>query len=153
MSPLHLSYRLTRRQQLAAHVGIWWRYPIALVGVTGTLIAVVLLAVRFSAWFLLLLCFPLPPFNNVPRLVAGFVRPLLWGRCALDVAIENDRLGYRAGREYLWAPLDTVDGVYRFRDDTWTISFQDGPLISIPVAAIDARYIEHIRNAGTAGAR
>lgn len=144
--PLHLTYRLTRRQQLASHLGIWLRFWPAFVVVLLSLVGTLALAARGSWWFLLLLCLPLPPFNNIPRLLGGVIGPLLWGRRTLDLVLEPARLGYLDGADRAWMDLSTVDGVHRFRADTWTISFTDGPHITVPVSAIDLRYIEHVRS-------
>jgi len=145
--PVHLSYRLTRRQQLSAHVQTWlsiWPGWILMVVVPALVVG---LAVMKSLWFLLLLLVP-PLTNNLPRFVAGFVQPLLWGSRSMDVFIDADRIGFLHGKDRHWLPLADVDRVDR-GDDLWMISSSDAR-IDIPVAAIDEACLAHLRERSAA---
>jgi hypothetical protein len=138
----HLAYELSRRQQLVAHLGTWlcyWPGALMLVAVAAT---AVILAVLTSPWFLLMLLLP-PINNNLPRLIAGFVKPLVSGVQRMDVIIEEDRIGFLLGRDRLWLPLDEIVRIERF-GDVWAILGSDAG-IDIPVSAVDEKYVTHMR--------
>jgi hypothetical protein len=138
----HISYFLTRRQLLVAHLGTWlsfWPGVILMVVVPA---GVVTLAVLKSPWFLLLLLLP-PLMNNLPPFIAGLVNPLLRGSRRMDVVIEEHRLGYLCGPDWQWLPLEDIVRVERF-GDVWVITSSDA-IIEIPVSAIDERCIAHLR--------
>jgi hypothetical protein len=141
LDPIHLSYELSRRQRLVAHLGTWLCYWPALLMMVGVAI-VVTLAVRKSPWFLVILLLP-PMMNNVPRFIAGCVSPLFSGRLHMDLVIEKDRIGYRFGQDRQWLPLEEIVRIERF-GDVWVI-VSSGPAIDIPVSAVDEKYIAHMR--------
>ena len=96
--PIHISYELSRRQRLVAHLGTWLCYLPGLLLMLVVPAIVVTLAVLKSPWFLALLLLP-PLTNNLPRFVAGLLTPLLFGSERMDVVIEEDRIGYWIGQD------------------------------------------------------
>ncbi|HEU0006103.1 MAG TPA: hypothetical protein VFS12_08945 [Terriglobia bacterium] len=150
--PFHVSYELTRRQRLVAHLGTWlcfWPGLLLMVAVPAIVVA---LAVLKSPWFLLILLLP-PLMNNLPRFVAGIVNPLLLGSQPMDVVIEQDRIGCLYGQDRQWLPLEEIGRVQRF-GDVWVIT-SSCTVIDIPVSAVDET-IAHIRamsEKGQEGAR
>ena len=140
--PVHISYGLSRRQRLVAHLGTWLCYWPGLFLMLAVPAIVVTLAVLKSPWFLALLLLP-PLLNNLPRFVAGLLTPLLFGPERMDVAIEEDRIGYLIGQDRLWLPLQEIVRVGRF-GDVWAI-VNTAANIYIPVSAVDEKHIAHIR--------
>ena len=140
--PVHISYELSRRQRLVAHLGTWLCYWSGLFLMLAVPAIVVTLAVLKSPWFLALLLLP-PLLNNLPRFLAGLLTHVLFGPERMDVAIEEDRIGYLIGQDRLWLPLHEIVRVERF-GDVWTI-VSTAANIYIPVSAVDEKYIAHIR--------
>jgi hypothetical protein len=130
-----------------AHLRIWareWRGFVIFVG--PALAVVVWLSCRVSPWFLLVLLFPVP-FSNLHRFIAGILQPLFVGKRHMEIAIEDDRLGYYQSGRYEWLSLDRICGIDRFSKDAWTIGTHDGVVITIPVSAIEQKIIDHVRSA------
>ncbi len=146
--PVQLSYTLSRRQRLVAHVGMWLHYWPGLLLLLTIVAVVVALAVLKSAWFLLILLVGLPPINNLHNLLAGFLQPLLLGPQQVEVTLEESRIGFRFGsgsdKEPTWLPLEEIVHVERF-GDVHTLLGAGGIAINIPVTLVDARYLEHVR--------
>ena len=140
--PVHTSYELSRRQRLVAHLGTWLCYWPGLFLMLAVPAIVVTLAVLKSPWFLALLLLP-PLLNNLSRFVAGLLTLLLFGPERMDVAIEEDRIGYLIGQNRLWLPLQEIVRVGRF-GDVWAI-VSTAANIYIPVSAVDEKHIAHIR--------
>ncbi len=140
--PVHISYHLGRRQCLVAHFGVWLCYWPGLLLMLAVPAIVVTLAFLKSAWFLALLMLP-PLMNNLPRFFAGLLTPFLFGPRRMDVAIEEDRIGYLIGQDRLWLPFHEIVRVRRF-GNVWTI-VSHAANIYIPVSAVDEKYIAHIR--------
>jgi hypothetical protein len=61
----------------------------------------------------------------------------------MDVAIEEDRIGYLIGQDRLWVPLQEIVRVERF-GDVWAI-VSAAANVYIPVSAVDEKYIAHMR--------
>ena len=140
--PVHISYELSRRQRLVAHLGTWLCYWPGLLLMLAVPAIVVTLAVLKSPWFLLLLLLH-PLLNNLPRFVAGLLTPLLFGPERMDVAIEEDRIGYLIGQDRLWLPLQEIVRMERF-GDVWAI-VSTAANIYIPVSAVEEKHIAHMR--------
>ncbi len=142
--PIHISYELSRRQRLVAHVGMWLCYWQGLLMLGVVVAGVIVLAVLKSLWFLLILLIGVPPLNNLHRLLAGLVNPLVFGPLRMDVTIEENRMGYRLGQVERWIPSDEIVRVERF-GDVWVILTSDGAGIDIPVSMIAEEPMEHLR--------
>ncbi len=142
LEPVHISYELSRRRRLLAHLGTWLCYWPGLFLMLAVPAIVVTLAVLKSPWFLALLLLP-PLLNNLPRFVGGLLTPLLFESERMDVAIEEDRIGYLIGQDRLWVPLQEIVRVERF-GDVWAI-VSTAANIYIPVSAVDEKYIAHVR--------
>ena len=140
--PVHISYELSRRQRLVAHLGTWLCYGPGLFLMLAVPAIVVTLAVLKSPWFLALLLLP-PLLNNLPRFIAGLVAPLLFGSERVDVAIEEDRIGYLIGQDWLWLPLQEIVRVERFAD-VWAI-VSTAANIYIPISAVDEKHIARMQ--------
>ncbi len=140
--PVHISYELSRRQRLVSHLGTWRCYWPGLTMMVAIVAIIVAMAVLKSPWFLLLLLLP-PMMNNLPRFIGGFMNPLVFGSQRMEVVIEQNRLGCLFGQEQQWLPLQEIVRVERF-GDVWAI-LCSGPVIDIPVSAVDEKYIAHIR--------
>ncbi len=140
--PVHISYELSRRRRLIAHLGTWLCYWPGLLLMLGVSAIVVTLAVLMSPWFLAVLLLP-PLLNNLPRFVGGLLTPLLFDSVRMDVAIEEDRIGYLIGPDRLWVPLREIVRVERF-GDVWAI-VSTVANIYIPVSAVDENCIAHLR--------
>ena len=150
LDPVHISYVLTRRQRLVAHLGTWLGFWPGLLMMLAVPAIVVALAVRTSPWFLLILLLP-PLTNNLPRFLAGIANSLVLGPQRMDVVIEDARIGYLFGQDRQWLPLEEIVRVERF-GDVWVI-VSSGIGIDIPVSAIDAKSIAHIRALSEKGRR
>jgi len=140
--PVHISYELSRRQRLVAHLGTWlgdWPGFLLMLAVPAI---VVTLAVLKSPWFLALLLLP-PLMNNLPRFVAGLFVSLLCGSEHMDVVIEEDRIGYLIGQNRLWLPLQEIVRLKRF-GDVWAI-VSHAANIYIPISVVDEKYVAHMR--------
>jgi hypothetical protein len=140
--PVHLSFVLTRRQQLVAYLGTWlsfWPGVFLMLVVPAGVIA---LAALKSPWFLLVLLVPPLP-NNLPPFIAGLVNPLLWGSRRVEVVIDEHRIGNSFGQDWQWLPLEDISRVKRF-GDVWVIASSD-TVIDIPVSAIDERCMARLR--------
>src|SRR5262249_3284896 len=137
--PVRIAYELSRRQLLAGHLATWigtWSGLIGTVGMLGIVAVVIVLAWRVSPWFLLLLLVFFPAWNNGVLFVAGLVRPLLFGRQHVEVAVEEDRIGERVGPGWHWVPLAEVDCITRFGGVWAVLKFSDIS-IYLPTAQID----------------
>ena len=142
LDPVHVSYELSRRQRLVAHLGMWLCYWPGLLMMLVVPAIVVTLAVLKSPWFLLMLLLP-PLMNNLPRFVAGLASALLLGSQRMDVVIEEDRIGDLFGQDRQWLPLEEIVRVERF-GDVWVI-VSHSSVIDIAVSAVDEKYIAHMR--------
>jgi hypothetical protein len=69
----------------------------------------------------------------------------------MDVVVEENGLGYATKSDRLWIFLDGIIRIQKYSKDTWTIFHFNGTVISIPVHAIDEKYIEHMRKKGERG--
>lgn len=146
---VQVSCELTRRQLLAGHVGTWlgsWPGPFGALGMLGIVAFVLAMAWRVSPWFLLSLIVLFPAWTNSVRFVAGLARLVPSGRARVDVVVEADRIGRRAGQEWYWVPRETIDRVGRF-GGVWILLKPGDISIHIPAPAIDDGPIAHIRAA------
>ena len=142
-----IEYGLTRRQRLMAHLGVWalWLPPLVIVagGISALIIAI---SVAVSPWFL--------PFLVVPlwlarRFTSGLLNVLFVRLQHVDVVIEEDGLRFDTeGGFWTYGVAGDFTGIAQLRKysrDTWTILSGNGFVVSIPVAAIEQQYIDHIR--------
>ncbi len=139
----HIEYDLSRRQRLVAHVGVWAPYlgGLVLIGGGGTALFVSL-AVSVSPWLGLLILLPL---WLVRGFIIGLVNVIFVGIHHMDVIVEENGLGYATESERLWIFLDGIIRIQKYSKDTWTIIHHNGTVVSIPTAAIEERYVEHMR--------
>ena len=143
----HIEYDLSRRQRLAAHLGVWAPcLPGLVLFVGGSIVLIKVLSSLVSRWFVVL--------SVVPLLVAvgklfGFLRGLLNAVFIplqhMDIIVEETALGFMARGERFWVFLDGITRIQKYSKDTWTIFHRNGTVINIPVSAIDERYIDHMR--------
>jgi len=140
----HIEYDLSRRQRLVAHFGVWAPYLVGLIVIGGGGTAlVVYLAVSVSPWFALLILLPL---FLVRGFIIGLVNVIFVGVHHMDVIVEENGLGYATQSDRLWIFLDGIIWIQKYSKDTWTISHHNGTVISIGTAAIEERYIQHMRS-------
>lgn len=64
----------------------------------------------------------------------------------LDIRVEENGLGFMAGKERLWVFLDGVTRVYQPRSDIWAVCHHNGTLVTIPSDKITPEQLEHIRS-------
>ncbi len=138
----HLKYDLSRRQRLVAHVGVWAPYLWGLIVIAaGGTALFVYLAVSVSPWLALLILLPL---WLVRGFIIGLVNVIFVGVHHMDVIVEENGLGYATESDRLWIFLDGIIRIQKYSKDTWTISHHNGTVISIPTAAIEERYVQHM---------
>lgn len=163
-----LSYVLTRRQRLRSHLGVWAPYLPGVVGLTLGFGVGAGLAVQES-WAGLLLLLPILLFAG--RFWGGLLNVALVRHLFVDLelramAIEPSAerasmhdahaaavaIGFALqGGERWWVFADGILSIERFSPDVWTIFHWNGTVIPIPVDAIDAAAIEHLRGCGERG--
>ena len=140
MPPFQLQYELNRRQRLIPHLVIWGQYLPAYIIVAGCLIFA---SVHWSPWLLLGLI-------AVLRLTKGFFIGLsniiTQPKHEMDILVEENGLGYLAGGERWWVPLDGVLKVGKIHPDVWTVFHYNGTVINIPVGVITDEQIKHLQS-------
>jgi hypothetical protein len=77
--------------------------------------------------------------------VRGFVNVIFVSVRHMDIIIEERGLGYALGGTRFWIFLDGIIQIEKFSSDTWTIAHHNGTVISIPVDAVEQRYIDHMQ--------
>ncbi len=139
----HIEYDLSRRQRLVAHFGVWAPYLGGLIVIAGGGTALcVALALSVSPWFALLILLPLWLTRGF---IIGLVNIIFVAVQHMDVIVEENGLGYAIKSERLWIFLDGIIRIQKYSKDTWIIIHHNGTVVSIPTAAIEERYIEHMR--------
>ncbi len=118
-----------------------------MIGGGGTALFVAL-AVSVSPWLAPLILLPL---GLVRGFIIGFVNVIFVGVQHMDVIVEENGLGYATESGRFWIFLDGIIRIQNYSKDTWTISHHNGTVISIPTAAIEERYVEHMRQKGEWG--
>ncbi|MBI5595294.1 MAG: hypothetical protein HY928_04310 [Elusimicrobia bacterium] len=142
IEPVRITYSLTRRQRLAAHLGVWRAHPLLLAFhvLTGT--AAASLAVTKSWWWA-----PLA-FASLWSLWGffwGFLNVAFLPVHAMDIIVEEHGIGFMLGCERIWCFLDGIRRVEAFAPGLWTLVHHNGTVISIPMDAVDERTMAHIR--------
>ena len=139
---VHLQYDLTRRQRWDTHMAAWLPALPKYLFVAGVMVALTWLASYRSPWFLL---FFLAPLWVLRGLIAAIVH-IAWVPVRHeDIIINEDALGFMAGRQRLWAHLDSIVQIDKFRDDLWSFRCYHGESFDVPVALINEQTLEHIR--------
>lgn len=138
-APFHIQYTLTRSQRLVPHLRIWAPWlPGVLVLVGGLLV----LVVRVSLWYL-----PLAVVTSwlVRGFVAGLIEATVCPLRTMDILIEKGGLGFLAGGQRWWVPLDGVLWVRQLHPDVWTVHHHNGSVINLLASAVPAEQIERLR--------
>ncbi len=139
----HIEYDLSRRQRLVAHFGVWARYlGYLIVIIGGGTVLFVDLAVSVSPWFALLILLLLWFARGF---IIGLVNVIFVAVQHMDVIVEENGLGYATGSDRFWIFLDGIIRIRKYSKDTWTIIHYNGTVINIPTAAIEERYVNHMR--------
>lgn len=143
------SYVLTRRQRLRSHLGVWAPYLPQVVGITAGLGGGAAWVCADTWWGLLLL---LPLLALTGRFWGGLLTVALVRRVFVDLEVREDAIGFALdGGERWWVFADGILSIERHSPDVWTISHWNGTVIPIPVDAIDAAAIDHLRACGERG--
>jgi hypothetical protein len=145
--PCHIEYDLSRRQRLAIHLGRWLPTLPGTVFVVGVgIVSAHVLSSLVSRWFLVFWVVPLWAggrwFWGFPK---GLLNVVFVPLQHMDIIVEETGLGFLVKGERFWVFLDGIRSIERHCEDTWTILHRNGTVINIPVAAIDERYIDHMR--------
>ena len=69
----------------------------------------------------------------------------------MDIKIEENGLGFMTKMDRMWLFLDGVIRIEKLHDDVWTVCHHNGTVVNIPVAVIDEKYIDHMRQKGEWG--
>lgn len=140
MEPFEIKCTVTRSQQLMPLLRAW--------GLLGPLIFLGTVACFVQAftrsWWLIFIA--LGGLWAVRGFVFGLIGIVIHPVGIIDIRVEENGLGFMAGKERLWIFLDGVTRVYQPRPDIWTICHHNGTLITIPGDKITPEQLEHIRS-------
>lgn len=142
--PFQIRYQLNRRQRLIPHLRLWG--PHGLLAVLG--LAGLLVGLSFSWWAVVPLLGWLWFYGNFFR---GLLDVLLRSRALMDLEIQENGLGFLAGGERWWLFLDGFTSIEQQTPGVWTLLHHNGCVVNIPVDAITAEQLEHIRAAAARG--
>ena len=138
---IELQYDLTRKQRLIPHLRIWGVTQLfVILGVFAvatataqrswwTAIVVVLLILWFGRGYIIGL------FN------VGFVRLQ-----HMDIRIEDNGLGYMAGKERWYIFLDGLTAVRDLERSVWTVQHWNGTIVNIPKKILSDEALEFLRD-------
>ena len=143
----HIEYDLSRRQRLAVHLDRWVPcLPGLVLVVGGSIVLITALACAVSRWFRLLWVVPLLfAVGQFWGFLRGLVNVVFVPLQHMDIIVEETALGFMARGERFWVFLDGIKRIEKHSQDIWTIVHRNGTVINIPIAAIDERYIDHMR--------
>ena len=137
--PFELRYDLSRRQRLIPHLKIWRHHAlfviVCVVGAAAGLYS--------SWWYLVLLLFFLFIFRGF---FLGLVNVLFVRRQAMDIVVEQNGLGFLAGKERWYFFLDGLTAFDQLAADVWTIQHWNGSVVNIPATLLNAEQVQFFRN-------
>lgn len=140
MEPFEIKCNVTRTQQLITLLRAWGLLgPLIFLGT----IACFIQSVTHTWWFLFI---ALGGLWAARGFIFGLIGIALHHVGTLDIRVEENGLGFMAGKERLWIFLDGVTRVHQPRADIWTVCHHNGTLITIPSDKITPEQIEHIRS-------
>ena len=143
--PIHLQYKLNRRQRLVPHLKVWAPYLMYLyLFVGGTFVAMF----EVSFWLFPLFLFAVWFARNF---LFGLLGIVLCSARPMDVVIEKDMLGFIAGRKRYWMSFDGILGIEQLYNGTWTIYHHNGSVVNIPALVISEAQVKYIRDAARRG--
>lgn len=138
--PIELRYDLTRRQRLIPHLRIWRPFALMIiVCVAGAAWGVV----YRTWWCLVLLLLLLFVFRGF---FIGLLNVLLIGRQHMDIVIEQNGLGFLAGKERWYFALDGLTSFEELAEGVWTVQHWNGSVLNIPAELLSAEQVEFFRN-------
>jgi hypothetical protein len=138
--PFELRYDLTRRQRLIPHLRIWRPFALMIiVSVAGSAWAVV-----YRGWWYLALLLPL--LFIFRGFFIGFLNVLLVGRQHMDIVVEQNGLGFLAGKERWYIALDGLTSFDELAEGVWTVQHWNGSVVHIPAELLSMEQVEFFRN-------
>ena len=143
--PFHLRYRLTRRQRLIPHFGVWG--PMSCI-IPALCVGIILLAAATSPWSALLL---IPVLFMFRGFFIGLIDVIFRRVRDMDIVVEEDTLGYLAGGERWHLFLDGIIDIRKYRDDIWTIQHWNGSIVNVLASEITDDQIDCLKAAGERG--
>jgi len=136
-----LRYDLTRKQRLIPHIRLWGAAQLIVIigGVT------VVFSAMEGSWlfasFLFLLVFW---FGR--GYIFGLLNVLFVRSHHMDIHIEDNGLGYMAGKERWYIHLDGLTAVRNLERSVWTIQHHNGAVVNIPKNILSDDALEFLRN-------
>lgn len=140
MDSFEIKCTLTRSQELVPLLRAWgFLGPLILFGTIACLVQ------TFTrAWWFVFVA--LGGLWAVRGFAFGLIGIAIHRSRTLDIRVEENGLGFMAGKERLWLFLDGVTRVYQPRSDIWTVCHHNGTMITIPSDKITPEQLEHIRS-------
>lgn len=137
--PVHLQYRLTRRQRLLPHIRLCGTMgPIGLIILASFAIRGVATS---SLWFIL---FAFAVLWFLRGYIRGLLDATLHRYRDMDVIIDPLGIGFLLGTERWWVCLDGVRSI-QLISGVWTILHRNGTVIDVPSECMPGHCVEHIR--------
>jgi hypothetical protein len=138
---VELQYDLTRKQRLIPHLRIWGVNQLFVIfGVFAFAAA----TVRHSWWIslvaaLFLLCF-------LRGYIKGLLNVVFVMSQHMDIRIEDNGLGYMAGKEWWYISLDGLTAIRDLERSVWTVQHWNGTVVNIPKKILSYEALEFLRD-------
>ncbi|QQL44080.1 hypothetical protein [Sulfuriroseicoccus oceanibius] len=136
-----LQYDLTRRQRLIPHLRAWGVAQLfVIVGLVGAVAAAFEGSWVFAVLIgLLVLCFG-------RGYIIGLLNVIFVGSQHMDIRIEDNGLGYMAGKERWYIFLDGLTAVRDLERSVWTIQHWNGTVVNIPKSELSEDTLAFLRD-------
>ncbi len=138
--PFELRYELSRRQRLIPHLKIWDGLGLIILCVLAGL-----LAGLFWFWWPGLLVLAWIWFFR--KFFLGLADVALHRVVRMDLRVEENGLGFLAGRERWWLFLDGLLSIEQLTRGVWTLQFWNGSVIHVPATVITEAQLGYLRAA------
>jgi hypothetical protein len=138
MTPVTLTFTLSRRQRLALELPPW--LP-AVAATVGFWIGATYAGLYASPWFLFLLLLPVVMYRGLFAL--AFDLAFRGGR-AVQLCVDDAEVRVASAGEVKLLPLGGLFQVFR-SGDAWTVLHLDGTVLTIPADAITDEQIAYLR--------
>ncbi len=136
-----LQYELTRKQRLVPHLRVWGVAQfLVLFGLFGAAVAALQGSWIFAAFVGLCVLW----FGR--RYIVGLLNAVFVKSQHMDIRIEDNGLGYMAGKERWYIFLDGLTAVRDLERSVWTIQHWNGTIVNIPKKALSEDILNFLRN-------